>query len=89
MEEEGFVWKFREIIGHWGPLKHRDPNYMNSKYNVMVEWESGEITKEPLSIMIKDNPITLALYAKKNPIGGWWLEEIKENCQGWQTTMSS
>ena len=56
---------------------------MNSKYNVMVEWESGEITEEPLSIMIKDDPVTLAMYAKKNnllEVDGWkQLRRIARN----------
>ena len=30
----------------------------------MVEWESGEITYEPLALISKDDPITCAVYAK-------------------------
>ena len=32
----------------------------------MVEWETGEITEEPLSIIAQDNPVTCAVYAKKH-----------------------
>ena len=35
-----------------------------SKYNVQVEWETGEITFEPLSIIAADDPVTCAAYAK-------------------------
>ena len=31
----------------------------------MVEWESGEVTYEPLTLISKDDPITCAVYAKK------------------------
>ena len=29
------------------------------------EWESGEVTYEPLTLISKDYPITCAVYAKK------------------------
>ena len=32
----------------------------------MVEWETGEITEEPLSIMAQDDPVTCAAYAKEH-----------------------
>ena len=31
-----------------------------------MEWETGEITFEPLSVIAADDPITCALYAKQN-----------------------
>ena len=74
LEEEGQLWKFRDILSHRGPLTHRDHNYMGSKYNVIVEWENGEQTEEPLTMMIKDDPVTMALYARKNNLletEGW------------------
>ena len=45
-----------------------------SKYNVQVEWETGEITFEPLSIIAADDPVTCAAYAKENgllALEGW------------------
>ena len=45
-----------------------------SKYNVMVEWESGEVTYEPLTLISKDDPITCVVYAKKHDLldtTGW------------------
>ena len=42
------LFKFRAIIGHQGPLKATDPDWRGSKYNVQVEWETGEVTFEPL-----------------------------------------
>ena len=32
----------------------------------MVEWETGEITVEPLSIIAQDDPVTCAAYAKEH-----------------------
>ena len=39
-----------------------------AKYNVQVEWETGEITFEPLSIIAADDPVTCAAYAKENDL---------------------
>ena len=39
-----------------------DPHYKRSKYNVMDEWESGEITYEPLLVISQDDPVTCAAY---------------------------
>ena len=32
----------------------------------MIEWENGEITSEPLSIIGVNNPVTYAIYAREN-----------------------
>ena len=32
----------------------------------MIEWETGEITEEPLSIIAQDDPVTCAAYAKEH-----------------------
>ena len=65
---------FRAIIGHQGPLLGSDPDQKGSKYNVQVEWETEEITFEPLSIVAPDNPVICAAYAKENDLlalEGW------------------
>ena len=36
------LYKFRALIGHQGPLKTTDPNWKGCKFNVLVEWETGE-----------------------------------------------
>ena len=59
------LYKFRAIIGHEGPLKVTDPNWKGSKYNVQIEWETGQITFEPLSVIATDDPITCAVYMKE------------------------
>ena len=73
-EDPDSLFKFRDIIAHQGPLESTDPNHKGSKYNVMVEWESGEVTYEPLTLISKDDPITCAFYAKKHDLldtTGW------------------
>ena len=40
----------------------------------MIEWENGEITSEPLTIIAADDPVTCAIYAKENgllDLDGW------------------
>ena len=73
-EDPDSLFKFRDIVAHQGPLESTDPNHKGSKYNVMVEWESGEVTYESLTLISKDDPITCAVYAKKHDlldITGW------------------
>ena len=41
MDQE--LYTFRAIIGHEGPLKATDPNWKGSKWNVQIEWETGEL----------------------------------------------
>ena len=40
-EDPDSLFKFRDIVAHQGPLESTDPNHKGSKYNVIVEWESG------------------------------------------------
>ena len=73
-EDPDSLFKFRDIVAHQGPLESTDPNHKGSKYNVMVEWESGEVIYEPLTLISKDDPITCAAYAKKHDLldtTGW------------------
>jgi len=68
------VWRFKSITAHEGPLKPGDPSYNGSKYNVLVNWETGESTFEPLHIIAADDPVTCAVYAKDNDLlnlDGW------------------
>ena len=53
-----------------------DPNWKGSKYNVQIEWETGEITFEPLSMIAADDSITCAAYAKEKNLYNEWLEKI-------------
>ena len=68
------TFTFREVLGHQGPLKKSNSNYMGSLYNVKILWEDGLETWEPLGTMIAGDPITLATYAKDHgltDLPGW------------------
>jgi hypothetical protein len=68
------IWKFKRITSHQGPLSPKHPNYKGSTCSIMVEWENGETTMEPLQIISKDDPVTCAVYAKDNGLldtPGW------------------
>jgi hypothetical protein len=68
-------WNFKRIVGHEGLFRASDLEYKGSRYNVLIEWENGEITSEPLNIFGKDDPVTCAVYACKHGL----LEE-----EGWK-----
>jgi hypothetical protein len=73
-EDGNGFWNFKRIVGHEGPIRAFDPEYKGSRYNVLVEWENGEITSEPLNIFGKDDPVTCVVYACKHGLlekEGW------------------
>ena len=82
-EQQEDLYKYRAITGHKGPLLPEDENYKDSKYNVMVKWETGEITDEPLSLIAADDPVTCSEYTKKPDLlhlDGWKrLKHIAKN----------
>ena len=69
------IWTYRRIVTHQGPLRNDDPYYMGSKYNVLIEWETGERTWEPTSLLDMDeHKVDLAMYARDNKLldlPGW------------------
>jgi Reverse transcriptase (RNA-dependent DNA polymerase) len=68
------LYKFRHIAAHQGPLRPTDKEYKGSMYNVLVEWETGETTYEPLDMIASDDPVTCAEYAMKHNLldtSGW------------------
>ena len=79
-------WKFKTIHNHMGPLKPTDKNYKGSRYNVLVEWETGEKTWEPLygakkSGMWWYDKVTIALYADKHNLldtPGWKIPGLRK-----------
>ena len=42
-----------------------ETDWNGSKYNVQVEWETGEISFEPISMIATDDLATCAAYAKQ------------------------
>ena len=67
-EDLDLLFKFKDILAHQGPLESTDPSHKGSKYNVMVEWEPGEVTYESLTLISKEAPINCAVYAKKHDL---------------------
>ena len=65
-QEDNSLYKLRVITNHHGPLKPSDPSYNGSLYSAMIEWETGEITEEPLNIIAQDDPVTCAAYMLSN-----------------------
>ena len=73
--ENGF-YKFNCIKDHRVPYTSSDPEYLGSSYNLIIEWETGEITWEPLSNIIASDPYTCAIHAKRHNLlntPGWKL----------------
>ena len=67
------MWRFKEILEHQGPLSPSDTAYKGSRWNVLVAWETGEITLEPLKC-VQDDKVVCALYARKHNLldePGW------------------
>ena len=84
--EDGF-YRFKCIKDHKGPYTSSDPEYNGSSYNLLIEWEPGEQTWEPLSNIIASDPYTCAVYAKEHNLlntPGWKL--LKRLCQNSQKT---
>ena len=76
------LWTFKRILAHEGPLKPHHPNYKGSQYNVLLQWEDGSSTYEPLDIVGKDDSMTCAKYAKENNLldtPGW--KRFKRLCK--------
>ena len=69
MDQE--LYRFRAIIGHEGPLKVTDPTWKGSNWNVQIEWKTGEITFEPLSIIAADDPMNM-IHQKDKIRSSFW-----------------
>jgi len=70
---EQFFW-FKDIIAHQGPSKPSDQACKGSMWNVMVAWEDGSETYEPLHLISKDSLVIIAQYGKEHNLldkPGW------------------
>ncbi len=62
------------ILGHVGPLKKGCVGYLNSSYNLSVQWSDGSRGIVPLKTMLADCPDSLHEYASLNNmlnLPGW------------------
>jgi hypothetical protein len=68
------MWKFQRIISH---------EVQGSQNTLLIKWEKGEITREPLRLIAADDPVTCAIYARENGLldqPGWkQLKHIAKN----------
>jgi hypothetical protein len=62
------TWKFKELVGHHGPLLPGHPNYNGSPYNVQVNLENDIFTFPPLNLIAADNPGSRASHARDNDL---------------------
>jgi hypothetical protein len=60
------LYMLQRITAHQGPLHSSDKDYKRARYNVLVEWETGETTYEPLDMIASDDSVTCAQYAKQH-----------------------
>ena len=73
---ENGLYRFKCIKDHKGRYTPSDQEYNGSSYNLLIEWETGEQTWEPLSNIIASDPYTCAVYAKEHDLlntPGWKL----------------
>ena len=63
-QHEDALYKFKSIRDHTDPYTSTDPEYLGSSYNLLIEWETGEMTWEPLSNIIANGPYCCAVFAK-------------------------
>ena len=60
---------YTAIVGH-EYVRGKANKYRGSAWNVQVKWDDGTKTWEPLGIMIKDDPYTMAEYAMEHDLLG-------------------
>jgi hypothetical protein len=71
---EDKVWTLKDVLGHQGPLKKSHKEYKGFLYNFLLLWDNGSETYEPLDMVIKYDPVTLAAHAHKHGLlnePGW------------------
>jgi hypothetical protein len=86
-EESDIQWKFRRIVSH---------EYKGSQCNVLIEWENGEITSEPLKVIAADDPVSCAVYARENDLldkPGWMrfkhIASMKRSSLAWSIRLNA
>jgi len=45
------MWAFKDIVAHKGLLTSNNPSYKGSRFNMLVAWEDGSQTYQPLKTM--------------------------------------
>ncbi len=65
------MWKFKNIKQIKGPMRSNHPHYKGCDYNALVEWETGELSWEPLIMKDKTgvwdtDPVTVAVFMREH-----------------------
>ena len=63
-QNEDGTWQFRKILGHRKPSR--------KQAEVLIEWENGERTYEPIRAIFKGDKYLLAEYARDNDLLDEW-----------------
>jgi hypothetical protein len=83
------LWKFRSIVAHKNVSPH-DEGYKGCSVNLLVDWEDGSKTWEPLHTkkgsnwtggIWNDDEVTVAIYAREHDLldePGWKLPRLKK-----------
>jgi hypothetical protein len=83
-EDDGLL-TFKSILAHQGPLSVRNPLYKGSAWNILIEWDQGEPTWEPLNLIAKCDPVSVSLYGEANGLlnkKGWkYLKRHAKNAR--------
>ena len=61
-------------MDHEGPFVSRNSKYNGSRYNLLIRWENGEQTWEPMKLISMDDLVTVAIYGKEHnllDVVGW------------------
>ncbi len=66
---------FQKILSYEGPIRTTDVSkYKGCSWNVLLLWDDGSETWEPLNLIAKDDPLTCARFAVENDLlkkPGW------------------
>jgi hypothetical protein len=55
------IYTLTSILAHQGLLTVKDTWYKGSSWNILIEWDGRETTWEPLNLIAKSDPISVAL----------------------------
>ena len=74
LDADNDMFGFTGVLDHQGPLKSHNPQYKGSSWNALISWDDGTETWEPINMIGKSDPVSLACYALDNDMlqkPGW------------------
>jgi len=78
--QEALLSRTDDGASNWIIAKILDHKLDGQRYDVQVQWQDGEVSWEPMSVIKKDDPVKLALYAKHRELiyePGWrWARKM-------------